>query len=707
LKSISFELKERARTNDLVLNVDNNEIYKLRKHILSHLIFIGAFLASPVSHAVSTTSLKSAINLNAIDRTVDPKQDFYQFVNGNWLKTAKIPEDQALSGAFAELGMKSNQQVFAIFNELAKKQHPPGSNEQKVADLYASYMEANKIEQLGLAGLQQDLQRIENIKTKKDLAEFFAYAEKINLNLPFSTHFYQDRKASSRVMMFVGQGELGMPDRDFYLSEQPRQQELRNTYLLYVANTLNFAGQPKPIEDARTIMALEKALAKISWSAVELRNDEVRTYVVAPKNVINFMPSFDWMHYFSELGLKGTRKEIAISQINYLRQLDELWKVIPIETWQTYLKFNLINSYSPFLTELFQKHHFDFYSTALNGVHTRSPRDKSALELTNSILGNVLGKMYVEKHFNETQRPVMLEMIENIRKAFHLKLDQAGWMGTDTKKEVRHKLDSINVKVGYPKTWRDYSALEIRKDDLIGNIQRTRLFNFQRELDKVGEPIDPEAWSMLPQSANAYYSPKLNEIVFPAAIWQPPFYYDASHDPAVNYGAIGAVIAHEISHGFDDQGSQFDAKGKGEETWNAHDREEFNERTKALVQQYKQYEVLPGHKVNAELNRSENIADNLGLGVAHMAYRLSLKGQPAPVIDGFSGDQRFYMGWAQVWRSKTNPEYLLNSLNLASHAPGQVRGNGAVRNQQSFYEAFDIKEGDTMYLPPEKRVSIW
>lgn len=679
----------------------------MRKHILSHLILVGAFLHSSVSYAVSTTSLKSAIDLNAIDRTVDPKQDFYQFVNGNWLKTAKIPEDQALSGAFAEVSMRSTQQLFGIFNELAKKQHPQGSNEQKVADLYASYMDTDRLEQLGLEALQQDLQRIESIKTKKDLAEFFAYAEKINLNLPFSTRFYQDRKASSKAMMYVGQGGLGMPDRDFYLSEQPRQQEIRNTYLLYIANTLNFAGQPKPIEDARTILALEKALAKISWSAVELRNDEVRTYLVETKNIINYMPSFDWMNYFSELGLKGARKELAISQINYLRQLDQLWKVVPIETWQTYLKFNLINSYSPFLTEVFQNHHFEFYDKTLEGVQARSPRNESALELTNGILGNVLGKLYVEKHFNESQRPAMLEMVENVRKAFHLKLDQADWMGSDTKKQVRHKLDSINIKIGYPKAWRDYSALEIRKDDLIGNIQRTRLFNYQRELDKVGEPIDPEAWHMSPQTANAYYNVKLNEIVLPAAIWQAPFYYDDSHDPAVNYGAIGAVIAHEISHGFDDRGSRFDAKGKGEETWNERDRKKFNERTKALVEQYKQYEALPGHKVNAELNKSENISDNLGLGIAHMAYRLSLKGQPAPVIDGFSGDQRFYMGWAQVWRSKSNPEYLLNSLNLSSHAPGHVRGNGAVRNQQSFYEAFGIKEGDKMYLSPEKRISIW
>ena len=448
-------------------------------------------------------------------------------------------------------------------------------------------------------------------------------------------------------------------------------------------------------------------MAKISWSATELRHDEVKTYIFAPKNVITFMPSFDWMSYFSELGLKGIGKEVAISQVDYLRQLDELWKVIPIETWQTYLKFNLINSYSPYLTEVFQKHYFDFYDTALNGIQTRSPRDESALELTNGILGNVLGKLYVEKYFDETQRPAMLEMVENLRKAFHLKLDQASWMGADTKREVRHKLDSINVKVGYPKTWRDYSALDIRKDDLIGNIQRTRMLNFQRELDKVGQAIDPETWYMLPQSVNAYYSAQLNEIVLPAAIWQPPFYYDASHDPAVNYGAIGAVIAHEISHGFDDKGSHFDAKGKGGEKWNEHDRKKFNERTKALVEQYKQYEALPGYKVNAELNTSENIADNLGLGVAHMAYRLSLKGQPAPVIDGFSGDQRFYMGWAQTWRSKTNSEYLLNSLNLASHAPASVRSNGTVRNQQSFYDAFEIKEGDKMYLPPEKRVSIW
>ena len=678
----------------------------MKKRLLTQLILTNCLLMRATEIAWSNTTLLSGVDLKAMDRTVDPKQDFYQFVNGTWLKTAKIPEDEALSGAFGEVADKTSGQIRMIMSDLLKHQHTVGTEEQKLTDLYNSYMNIAQIEDLGIQALAADFQRIDNIQTKKDLAKFFAYANQTGINLPFDMNIHQDRKASTDVLLFLAQGDLGLADRDFYVGEGERYEEIRHQYLLYIANTLNYAGIEKPVENAKTIMALEKALAKISWTPTELRNEKVRTYLFGTQQINTFMPSFDWLTYFTEVGLKGAGKQIAISQVDYLRQLDELWKVIPLETWQVYLKFNLINSNAAYLSKNFKEPSFEFYSKNLNGIQKPAAREREALNLTNSILGSSIGKRYVAKHFNDQDLPVMQEMVENVKKAFHLKLDEATWMGNDTKKEVRHKLDNIKVKIGYPKEWRDYTGLEIKSDDLIGNIQRGRIFNFQRELAKVGKPVDPEAWKMQPQTVNAYYNAQMNEIVLAAAMWQAPF-YDAQVDPAINYGGIGAVIAHEISHGFDDRGSRFDAKGKGQEWWNEYDRKKFNERTKALVDQYKNYEALPGHKINSALNSSENISDNLGLGIAHTAYRLSLQGKEAPVLDGFTGDQRFYIGWAQVWRTKSTRENLLNSINLATHAPGHIRGNGAVRNQQSFYDAFAVKEGDKMYIPPEKRVSIW
>lgn len=677
-----------------------------KKRFIQLMLASSLCIGTTTSWSNSNTLLRSGVDLKAMDRSVDPKQDFYQFVNGTWLKTAKIPEDEARSGAFGEVADKTTEQIRIIVEDLLKQQHTVGSEEQKISDLYRSYINTAQIEQLGIDALAKDLERIDAIKNKKDLAKFFAYANQVGINLPFSMRIHQDRKASTDVILFLGQGSLGMSERDFYMGEAQRFQDIRHEYLLYIANTLNYAGIENPIEHAKTIMALERALAKISWTPTQFRDDKVGTYLFGTQQIKTFMPSFDWLTYFSEVGLKGAGKQIGVSQVNYLRDLDALWKVIPVETWQVYLKFNLINSYADTLSQTFKAHQFQFYNQTLAGVQKAPTREREALLLTNQLLGSSIGKRYVAKHFDDRSLPAMHEMVENIRKAFHLKLDEATWMGNDTKKEVRHKLDSIRVKIGHPKVWRDYTNLEIKHDDLVGNIQRARMFNFQRELEKVGKAVDPEAWMMSPQTVNAYYNGQMNEIVLSAAIWQAPF-YDAKFDPAVNYGGIGAVIAHEFSHGFDDRGSRLDAKGKGQEWWNERDRKRFNERTKALVEQYKQYEALPGHKANSVLNSSENISDNLGLGIAHTAYRLSLKGQEAPVLDGFTGDQRFYIGWAQVWRTKSTPQSVLNNINLAVHAPGHIRANGTVRNQQGFYEAFAVKEGDKMYIEPEKRISIW
>lgn len=663
-------------------------------------------LLGSVGLSYATAPLKSGVDLAGLDRSANPKHDFYQFVNGNWIKNAKIPEDQALSGAMAEVGDHATKQITDIIKDLASTPQPAASSTQKVADFYKSYMDTQTVEQLGISPLADDLQRIEAIKTQKDLASYFAYAEQMGLNLPFSLNIHHDTKSSTSVLLFLGQGRLGLSDREDYLSATPEAEQLRTDYLLYVANLLNFAGDEKPVENARTIMAFEKALANIRWTNLEMRNQEVNYYPFETKNIKRIMPEFDWIEYFNAVGFKGKSRTIALKQINYLRDLNALWKVIPMDTWKAYLKYNLINSYSPYLNDTFKDHRFDFYQKRLLNVQSQGTRERQAVKATNALLGEGIAPIYVQKHFDPAKLPVMQEMVENVRKAFKLQLEESEWMSKDTKKEVTIKLDDIGVKLGHQKNFQDYAGLEIKQDDLFGNVKRIRLFNYQKELEQVGKPVDPDDWSMLPQNINAYYSGQLNEIVFPAAILQPP-YFDLAADPAVNYGGIGAVIAHEIGHAFDDRGSKVDKKGRGADPWVPKDRREYEKRGKSLIEQYEKYDAVPGHKVNGKLNIGENISDNLGLAVAYRAYKLSLNGQPAPVLDGFTGEQRFYMGWAQVWRSKTNPEYILNNLKSSAHSPDAVRGNGAVRNHQGFYDAFDVKEGDKMYLPPNQRVVMW
>jgi putative endopeptidase len=687
------------------MSQNNNEMNIVKKSFLNQLI-IASLLCGGGTLSLSThAAVKSGIDLAALDRNIDPKQDFYHFVNGNWIKTAKIPEDQALNGAMAEVSEKANAQIEDILKDLAKQAQPTDNALQKAADFYKSYLNHSKLESLGLTPLAEDLQRIENISSQKDLAKFFAYAEQTNLNLPFSLRIYQDTKASSKVLLFLGQGSVGLPDRAHYMSETPESEELRKEYLLYVANLLNFAGNEKPIENARTIMALEKALAKIRWTNLEMKNDEVNYHLFGTTNIKRFMPEFDWVEYFNELGFKPGRM-IALKQINYLRDLNDLWKVIPLDTWKVYLKYNLINSYSPYLNDTFKDHRFAFYQKRLLGVQSQATRERDAVKITNSVLGEAIAPIYVEKHFDTAKIALVEKMIGNVRQAFHQHLDEAAWMSNGTKKEIREKLDDIKIKVGAPKKFEDYQGLEIRPNDLVGNIKRARLFEYQKELDKVGQPVDRDAWSMLPQSVNAYYNGQLNEIVFPAAILNPP-YFDPEAENAINYGGIGAVIAHEIGHAFDDRGSKLNAKGRGPDPWSPSDRKEFEKRTKALIEQYSQYEAAKGQKVNGKLNTGENISDFLGLAMAHRAYQMSLGGQASPVLDGFTGDQRFFMGWAQVWRSKSNPEYILLHLNSSAHSPNPVRGNGAVRNHAKFFEAFNVKEGDKMYLAEKDRVTMW
>jgi putative endopeptidase len=472
---------------------------------------------------------------------------------------------------------------------------------------------------------------------------------------------------------------------------------------------LSMAGDKDAAKDSKDILALETNLAKIQWTKVENR-DPVKAYnKVEFSKLAALAPGYDWKSYLTDSGVQGKTDYLVVSQPSYISGLGKLLQSTPLPVWKTYFRWRLLNDLAPYLSKNFVDEHFAFYGTALRGIPENRPRWKRGIALVENSVGESLGKLYVAEYFPPEAKARMDQLVKNLLAAYKADIDTLDWMSPETKQKAQQKLAKFTTKIGYPKTWRDYSSLQINKDDLLGNVIRAQVFEFNRNLNKLGKPIDRDEWGMTPQTVNAYYNPEMNEIVFPAAILQPPF-FNPKADDAVNYGGIGAVIGHEISHGFDDQGSQYDGNGNllSAPGWfTQDDLGKFKAKTHALVEQYAAYEPVPGYHVNGELTLGENIADNSGIAIAYKAYKLSLEGQPAPVIDGLSGDQRFYEGWAQVWRGKMRDDALVVSIKTNPHSPMAVRGTVPEMNQASFYEAFGIKEGDKMYLAPEKRVTLW
>lgn len=648
----------------------------------------------------------SGIDQQYIDPTVNLKQDFYGHVNGKWLKTVDIPSDLGTWGTFAYLRENSIQQLHEIVENLVKSSPVKGSAEQKVSDLYASFMDEETLEKKGLTPLASDLERIEQVKNQKDFANLMAYFSQMSVTTPFDLGVLQDFKNSDQMSVMFMQSGLGLPDRDYYLKDDEKLKSAHEAYLRYIEKILSLAGDPDAKQKAHDILKLESELAKIQWDNVQNRDLE-KMYNVYPLNKTKTLtPEFDWNTYFKASGIAGRSKTVIVAQPSFFKGLNVLLVQTSLDTWKAYSKFHLLNNNAAYLNKAFVSTQFDFYQKTLRGVSDERLRWKKGVSLVNSVLGENLGQVYVSKYFKPEKKQHMIALVDNLLLAFSQNLKKLDWMSETTKLQAEKKIKSFSVKIGYPNKWQDYSQLQIEHDDLIGNIKRASAFSYQFELNKLGKPVDREEWGMSPQTVNAYYNPMSNEIVFPAAILQPPF-FNMEADDAVNYGAIGAVIGHEISHGFDDQGSRFDAQGNMKNWWTDSDHKKFKEKTEALVKQYNAYEALPGYFVNGELTLGENIADNSGLAVAYQAYKISLKGQPAPIIDGLTGDQRFYMGWAQAWRSKSKPELVLEQIKTDPHSPDEIRGNAALINQDAFDEAFGLKQGDKMYLPKDKRVKIW
>lgn len=651
-------------------------------------------------------ALAGGIDLASFDTSVRPQDDLFRHVNGGWLAKTAIPPDKASYGTFDALIDKAQEDLRAIAEEAAKTpDKAPGSDLQKIGDFYESFMDEAAVDALGDRPIQTELAAIDAIKTKSDLARYFARAFKLNLINPLVGGVDGDAGEPGRNILYVFQGGLGLPDRDYYLKDDPKLKEYREKYVAFLTTILGLAKQSAPEATAKAIYDLEHRLATSHWTNVESR-DAVKTYnKVAIADLPKQFPGFDWSAWTMELGISSA-PAVVISQPSYVKAFAATVNELPVERWKPYLKASLLNGFAPFLSKAFVDAEFDFYRRTLRGVQEIQPRWKRAVNAINSNLGELIGKLYVERHFKPEAKARMDELVANMRQAFKEGIDGLEWMGPETKKQAQEKLANFRPKIGYPSRWRDYSRVEVVKDDLVGNITRAFLAESEYQLSKVGKPVDPEEWGMTPQTVNAYYNPLRNEIVFPAAILQPPFFNPDAED-AVNYGAIGAVIGHEMGHGFDDQGRRYDGSGALRDWWTAKDAEEYEKRAKMLVEQYNAFEPLPGLHVNGALTLGENIGDLTGVVIAYRAYQASLNGRPGPTIDGLTADQRFFMGWAQGWRAKERDDSLRQLVLTNPHAPEMYRAIGPLRNVSEFYAAFDVKDGDKMFLPPDQRVKLW
>ncbi|WP_036171608.1 M13 family metallopeptidase [Massilia sp. 9096] len=652
-------------------------------------------------------ALSSGIATEYIEPSVKPQNDFYRYLNGKWLKTVEIPADQSSWGAFEELYENSLADLRGLIEKTAAGNPAAGSDARRIGDYYASFMDEARLEQLGIAPLNGELARIAAIKDKAELPALLAHLGTLGVNVPFDYGVHQDNKDSTKYVADIGQGGLGMPDRDYYLkADDKKLAETKAKYQQHVEKTLLLAGDKNAAASAKAIVDFETDIAKVQWTKVELR-DPIKAYnKVDLADLPRMAPGFDWNSWLQSSGIAGKTGYVIVSQPTYLKGFVAVSDKTPLDTWKAYLSMRLIDSYANDLSKAFVDEHFDFYGKTLSGQPEQEPRWKRGVGAVEHAQGEALGKLYVAEYFPADRKARMEALVQNLLTAYKQSIDRLDWMSPATKKEAQAKLAKFTPKIGYPNKWRDYSSLVVVRDDLVGNVMRARAFESQRQLNKLGQPIDRDEWGMTPQTINAYYNPEMNEIVFPAAILQPPF-FDAKADDAANYGAIGAVIGHEISHGFDDQGAQYDGDGNLRDWWTAADHKNFEAKTKMLVAQYNAFEPIPGYHVNGELTLGENIADNSGLAIAYKAYHISLKGKPAPVIGGLTGDQRLYMGWAQAWRAKMREAQRIVLIKSDPHSPDEFRANGSLRNQPGFYEAFKVKPGDKMYLAPKDRVIIW
>jgi putative endopeptidase len=682
----------------------------MRTAILALSVSLLALQASQAQDAKRTAYGTWGVDLAAMDHSVKPGDDYFLYVNGSWYKTAVIPPDRASTGSFQDLRILSEKRMQDIAASLdAKPANELSPEERKLRDFYDAFIDQKQIDARGLTPAKTDINRIAKLKTLQDVAAVMG-SPTLQLDGPFSGGIAFNPKDTNQYALTLGQSGLGLPDRDYYLKDDAELAKTRDAYKKHLTTVFTMAGLGNPAKRAEAVYNLEYKLAEVSWANADRRDVDK---VFNPMTVVElkaFAPTFPWDAYLKAAGVsaKGPKGErtIIVAEKSAFPKLAQIFAQTPVGTWRDYLTANYLHRYAAYLSKSFDDENFAFYGTVLQGNAQQLPRGARAAHLLDDNMGEALGKLYVAKYFPPEAKAKAVELVNNLLKAYDADIRTLSWMTPATREKALDKLHHFGVKIGYPDRWRDYSALVIKRDDLIGNVQRAAAFEWNRQLTRIDQPVDKTEWGLTPPTVNAYDNPFFNEIVFPAAILQPPF-FDPNADDAVNYGGIGAVIGHEISHGFDDQGAKFDAQGNVANWWSDADKKTFEAKTKALGQQYSAFEPLPGLHVNGAFTMGENVADNAGIAIALKAYHISLNGKEAPVVDGLNGDQRFYLSFGQIWRSKMRDAALRQQLLSNEHSPAIVRPVGATRNQDEWYAAFDVKPGDKNYLSPEQRVHLW
>jgi putative endopeptidase len=686
-----------------------NHISTVPRRCLSALVCFVCFFGF-LAPALAQKPAKGSFDMSNFDASVRPQDDFFQYANGGWLKKTKIPDNESRWGAFNEIADRNREILREILEAAAKKgaKLSKGTAEQLIGDMFASGMDSARIEALGAKPLESYFAELEKIKSKEDIVLTIANLQTKSVGTMLGVYVGPDAKNSSTNAVQLGVGGISLPNRSYYLENAPRIKAIREEYLKHLQTVFSLLGADAETaaKNAQTVFALEKRMAEAQRTAVENRNPQKRYNKKSIEDLTQMTFNINWTKYFEAAGLKGV-DSVIVGQPEFVAMVDRSLGDFSSDEWKTYFKWRITNSAAPYLSSAFANEQFRFFGTVLNGVKEQQPRWRRVLAAVDGGVSDALAQQYVARAFTPEAKKRMTEMIENIREAFAERIRTRPWMSEETKTQALRKLNAIVYKIGYPDKWRKYEGLEIKRDDFAGNILRANAFARNEMLEKFGKPVDKSEWRMTPPTVNAYYSPLANEIVFPAGILQPPL-FDVTMDDAVNYGAIGGVIGHELSHGFDDQGSQFDADGNLKNWWTTEDNKKFKERTQVLVKQFSSFTVLDSVNVNGELTLGENIGDLGGLTIAYAALEKSWakKGKPK-AVDGFTPEQRFFLGWATGWRTKVRDEYLLNQIKTDPHSPAYFRVNGPLINMEAFVKAFNIKEGDKMFVAPANRVDIW
>jgi len=652
--------------------------------------------------AGSATIAPWGFDLTGEDPSVSPGADFYDFANGKYVKSLVIPPDRTRYGSFDVLATRSEQRVHDLLVAAASDTSARG-DEAKVGAFYRAFMDDDRVEALGARPIESELAKVRAASDRSAIAKLMGESQTSFAGSFFDLGITADFKDPDHYAVYVGQGGLGLPDRDYYLDASFAAQKAK--YQAYVAQMLSLLKWPDADAQARAIVDLETQIATVSWPLAERRNP-VKTYnPVAPGALATATPGFDWQAFLAGADLAGVSR-VVMAENTAIPKIAQLFAATPLETLKAWEAFNIADSAAPYLSKRFEDARFEFRGKSLSGQQEQRPRWKRAVGAVDNGLGEAVGRLYVARYFPPQSKAKMLELVGNVRAALAARIGRVSWMSDATKAKALEKLSHLTVKIGYPVKWRDYSALRISADDLAGDAERAGAFEWRRQVARLAKPVDKTEWGLTPQTVNAYYNPTVNEIVFPAAILQPPF-FDPNADPAINYGGIGGVIGHEMTHGFDDQGRQFDGEGKLADWWTPADAAKFIEQTKRLGAQYSAIEPIHGAHIKGDQTMGENIADLGGVLLALDAYHVSLNGKPAPEIGGLSGDQRVFLGWAQVWRSAVRPDTLRQLLVSDVHSPDTARVNGVFRNVDAWYDAWGVKAGDPLYVPPDQRVRIW